>query len=1417
MKVRLKFNESDIGANHTTFALSIPGGTADPTSIGRAALITGFDITVTPDTVTEVILTPNSQSCDQTPIVLQIGNKPQGVVTLPTVVTVIATGVNSVGATSGGTISSNGGGTITAKGIVYGTSALPTIAGSKTTNGVGSDAFTSSLLGLTSSQLYHYRAYATNSAGTAYGTELTFTTAAAVSLTLPTVVTLAIGSYAQTVAAGGGNITNDGGAGITVKGVCWSTNINPTTIDAKTTDGTGVGIFSSSLTALTASTAYYVRAYATNSQGTAYGNTVTFTTAAISQATAPIVLTTSILSGIVTTGGTSGGSISSEGSAAVTERGVCWATTPHPTIVNSKTSNGSGIGSFVSPITTMAENTLYYYRAYATNSVGTSYGPELSATTATTQVVQPVAPVVTTVSYTSATSTSGRLNANLVSVGSGTFIERGICYSKTNSLPTISDAGLAISGGPVGSFYRDITGLDPSTSYYFRAYAKNSETAYVYGSALIMTTSASEGGGASLPSIVTTVITGVGTSVSSGGTITSDGGATVTERGVTWGTSPNPLPSVLKTSNGTGTGVFTSTISGLVIGNTYYVRAYATNSVGTQYGNELSFTASSGVGTPIIYLTGSLAPFIDDDTPSEPQSFSISGSNLAGNISFQQPQGFELSLTPYVGYSSILSMPNTDGSISATNVYIRTTGNKNGLSGNVVASSTGALDKFVAANIANIHIKPGGLEAQTTVVGTAFSSLSILALGTGLSYQWYSNTSASNTGGSLISGATSSSYLPPSATIGVKYYYCVVSNVGGSATSPISGAITVGSSITMSVSIETGSPLTVPSGTPVILSCIVIGGGTSSYLTYVWKKGTTVISAVSGIPNQCSVIPTNGDSFTCTVTSTLSGVINPVVTSNAIVFVVNQLAVLETLPIESNEGTTALCGGTITSDNGLAITARGVCWGTSDNPTISNSKTTNGSGTGVFSSTLTGLTVGTTYYVRAYATNSAGTSYGSSWSFVQQAVAMIVSTDSITDRTAPVTGSVINNSGSAITVSGICWASANAYPTVDNAKTTDGGTSGTIQSLLSNLTWDVDYYVRAYATNANGTYYGNVVQSGYGINPDSVASLPAIQLNSATKTGETTATANITVTGIGNTGVVTMGVVYSKTTLPDLTDFYTSENGLGLNASKTTLLSMLDPGTKYYVRAYATNAFGTAYSTSELDFTTDVATIVLPTLSTAEITAITPTTAESGGTLLTIGGSTVTLRGVCWSTSPYPTYSDSKTTINENVTVGGAFTASLTGLIPETTYYVRAYAQGDEGVGYGDQKTFITTGNAPALAIGDSFGGGIIADILATQYLIVGPVASANDYQWDAADLAVATSTFGSKTDWIMPSIDHYGAIKLIPDYNTLFGISDSVSYWGYGFDEFTADYFTFSTGVMAQQDRTSYGGYIGIRFENIP
>jgi len=181
----------------------------------------------------------------------------------------------------------------------------------------------------------------------------------------------------------GGNITNAGTPAYTERGVCWSTSQNPTVSNnKKVVSGTGTGSFSTDVSGLTANTTYYVRAYAINSTGTAYGNQISFTTLQ-EPGTLP-VLTTANASNVTATGATLGGNITNAGTPAYTERGVCWSTSQNPTVSsNKKVVSGTGTGSFSTDVSGLSASTTYYVRAYAINSTGTAYGNQISFTTPT--------------------------------------------------------------------------------------------------------------------------------------------------------------------------------------------------------------------------------------------------------------------------------------------------------------------------------------------------------------------------------------------------------------------------------------------------------------------------------------------------------------------------------------------------------------------------------------------------------------------------------------------------------------------------------------------------------------------------------------------------------------------------------------------------------------------------------------------------------------------------------------------------------------------------------------------------------------------------------------------------------------------------------------------------------------------------
>ena len=195
---------------------------------------------------------------------------------------------------------------------------------------------------------------------------------------LPVVATKAVSEITASSATCGGNISSDGGAAVTARGVCWSTSQNPTIAGSHTNDASGTGQFTSTITGLNANTTYFVRAYATNSEGMAYGAQVQFAT--ISGANIPTISTKEI-SNITQNTASGGGNVSDEGSSSVVARGVCWSTSQNPTIAGSHTNDGSGTGQFTSTITGLNANTTYFVRAYATNSTGTAYGNQLQFAT----------------------------------------------------------------------------------------------------------------------------------------------------------------------------------------------------------------------------------------------------------------------------------------------------------------------------------------------------------------------------------------------------------------------------------------------------------------------------------------------------------------------------------------------------------------------------------------------------------------------------------------------------------------------------------------------------------------------------------------------------------------------------------------------------------------------------------------------------------------------------------------------------------------------------------------------------------------------------------------------------------------------------------------------------------------------------
>jgi uncharacterized protein (TIGR02145 family) len=194
----------------------------------------------------------------------------------------------------------------------------------------------------------------------------------------------------------------------------------------------------------------------------------------------------------------------------------------------------------------------------------------------------------------------------------------------------------------------------------------------------------------------------------------------------------------------------------------------------------------------------------------------------------------------------------------------------------------------------------------------------------------------------------------------------------------------------------------------------------------------------------------------------------PISSIDSITYTVNNpgnLATLTTLPVGNVTNSSATCGGSISAIGGSSVTQRGVCWSTAQNPTTASSSTNDGNGIGSFTSNLIGLTENTTYYVRAYAINSAGTAYGNQQSF-----------------TTTTSGSgIVSNPGAGVTYNGYTYSSVvlgNGQEWMsENLRTTNYRNGDPIPTGLDNATWSTTTS-GAYAIynndNANDAIYGKL-------------------------------------------------------------------------------------------------------------------------------------------------------------------------------------------------------------------------------------------------------------------------------------------------------------------------------------------------------
>ena len=295
----------------------------------------------------------------------------------------------------------------------------------------------------------------------------------------PTVETVEATNITMTSATVEGNVTNDGGSAVTERGICYSIYENPTLSDSVRLAGTGIGRYYCEMTNLTNATTYYIRAFATNSEGTSFGDVITIRTVEH-----PMLATVTVdeVSDITINTAVCGGNVINDGFAEVDEKGICYSTHHEPTVFDYKVVGGAGLGLFQCRMSGLEMLTTYYVRAYAHNSEGYAYSEEVSFVTADETYL----PEVITHEVTDFNHFYAMGGGEVVANGGLDIIRRGICYSTSHN-PTIY-SNMLTAGGGMGEFECRMTYLYGSTTYYVRAFASNS-AGTAYGNEVTFTTS----------------------------------------------------------------------------------------------------------------------------------------------------------------------------------------------------------------------------------------------------------------------------------------------------------------------------------------------------------------------------------------------------------------------------------------------------------------------------------------------------------------------------------------------------------------------------------------------------------------------------------------------------------------------------------------------------------------------------------------------------------------------------------------------------------------------------------------------------------------------------------------------------------------------------------------------------------------
>ena len=494
----------------------------------------------------------------------------------PTVGSPSATNVQATTATLGGNITDIGASNVTERGIYWSTTdGFADGTGTKVsqTGSWGSPgSYTVSVTGLSAGTTVYFKAFATNGDGTGYSSQGSFLTKPPAPTAQAATAILANGFTANWTAATGASSYK----------LFVATNISFTSPVTGYNPKSGISNNWEIVSGLLSGQAYYYKVVATNATGdSAESNTTGVTTA-----TGPTV-TSPTSSSIEATTATLGGNITDIGSSNVTERGIYWSTTngfaDGTGTKASELGSWGSTGTFTVSVTGLPAGTTVYFKAFATNSVGSNYSAQASFLT------KPGQPTPSAASNIGATA----FRANWSAVTGAASYKLSVA---TDSGMTSLLTGYNPMSG-ITNIYQDVTGLTPGTDYYYRVVATNATGDSMPSTVQPVTT-------IEPPLVDTPTSSSVETTTATlGGNVADIGASNVTERGIYWSTTDGFADGtgtkVSESGSWGSTGAFALSVTGLPAGTTVYFKAFATNGDGTAYTAQASFLTKPAATTAL--------------------------------------------------------------------------------------------------------------------------------------------------------------------------------------------------------------------------------------------------------------------------------------------------------------------------------------------------------------------------------------------------------------------------------------------------------------------------------------------------------------------------------------------------------------------------------------------------------------------------------------------------------------------------------------------------------------------------------------------------------------------------------------------------------------------------------------------------